>query len=129
MKGRIRFEKKGKFNPCYIGPFEILDRVSAVVYHLALPPELSMIHLVFHVSMLRKYLLDPSHVLGPHTIQLDEGLSYKKEPIAIVDHQVKKLASKEVGSVKVIWKNHSRKEATYEVEEAMQAKYPHLFNS
>ena len=62
-----------------------------MAYHLALPPELSMIHLVFHVSMLQKYLFDPSHVLTPHTIQLDEDLTYEEELIPIVNRQVKKL--------------------------------------
>ena len=100
-----------------------------MAYQLALPPKLSMVHPVFHVSMLRKYLPNPSHVLSPHTIQLDEDLTYEEEVIAIIDHQVKKLCSKEVTFVKVIWKNHSGEEATWEVEEAMQAKYPHMFDS
>ena len=112
MKGVMGFGKKGKLSPCYIGPFEIQDRVGVVADHLALPPKLSMTHLVFHVSMLQKYLLDPSHVLALHTIQLGENLTYKEKPIAIVDHQVKKLHSKEVTSMKVIWKNHSGEEVT-----------------
>ena len=62
--------------------------------------------------MLQKYLLDPSHLLAPHTIQLDEDLSYEEEPIAIINHQVKKLHLKEMVSMKVISKNHSREEVT-----------------
>ena len=63
MKGVMRFRKKGKLSPRYIGPFEILERIGKVAYKLALPLELSSVHNVFHVSMLRKYILDPSHVL------------------------------------------------------------------
>ena len=77
MKGVMMFRKKGKLSLRYIGPFEILDRVGTVAYPLALPPELSIIHPMFHVSMLWKYLPDQSHVLAPHTIQLDEDLTYE----------------------------------------------------
>ncbi|XP_020961142.1 uncharacterized protein LOC107646697 [Arachis ipaensis] len=76
MKGVMMFEKRGKLSPRYIGPFEILDRIGAVAYRLALPPELSIIHLVFYVLMLRKYLSDPSHVLAPLAIELKEDLSF-----------------------------------------------------
>ena len=85
MKGVMRFRKKGKLSLHYIGPFEILDKVGVVAYHLAQPPKLSMIHPMFHVSMLRKYFLDLLHVLTLHTIQLDEDLTYEEEPIIIVD--------------------------------------------
>ncbi|XP_057733844.1 uncharacterized protein LOC130949023 [Arachis stenosperma] len=101
MKAVMRFGKRGKFSPRYIGPFEILDRICAVTYRLALPSELSMIHPVFHVSMLHKYLSDPSHVLAPQAIELKEDLSFEEEPVAIVDRQVKKLRCKEIPSVKV----------------------------
>nr|XP_025607795.1 uncharacterized protein LOC112701228 [Arachis hypogaea] len=127
MKGVMRFGKRGKLNPRYIGPFEILDRIGAVAYRLALPSEFSMIHPVFHVSMLRKYLPDPSHVLAPQVIELKKDLSFEEEPVAIVDRQVKKLRSKEIAYVKVVWKNHSIEEATWEVEDAMRDKYPYLF--
>ena len=86
---------------CYT--FEILEQVGVVAYQLALPPDLSMIHPIFHVSMLQKYMHHPSHILTPQIIQLDETLYYEKEPIAIVDQHIKKLCSKEVDLVKVIW--------------------------
>nr|XP_025609573.1 uncharacterized protein LOC112702627 [Arachis hypogaea] len=105
------------------------NRRRAVAYRLALPPELSMIHPIFHISMLRKYLPDPSHVLAPQAIELKEDLSFEEEPVAIVDRQVKKLRSKEIASVKVIWKNHSVEEETWEVEDAMRDKCPYLFES
>ena len=90
-------------------PFEILERVGLIAYRLALPLELLMIHSVFHVSMLRKYLPNPSHVLSLPAIQLDENLSYEEEPIAIVDRQVKKLHSEEVPVVKLIWRKSLRR--------------------
>jgi len=95
-----------------IGPFEILEKVEVVAYRLALPPNLSSIHLVFHVSMLRKYLSDPSHVLEVQLVELREDMSYEVQPEEIMDRQVRKLRSKDITSVKVKWKGHSREEAT-----------------
>ena len=85
MKGVIRFGKKGKLAPRYIGPFKIRSRVGEVAYRLVLPPELSRIHPVFHVSMLRKYIADPSHVLQPQTVEISEDLTYEEFPVSIVD--------------------------------------------
>ncbi|XP_020967546.1 uncharacterized protein LOC110266848 [Arachis ipaensis] len=129
MKGVMRFGKKGKLSPRCIGPFEILERIGIVAYHLALPPDLSMIHPVFHVSMLRKYLHDPAHVLSPQSVELKEDLSFEEKPIAIIDQQIRKLRSKEVASIKVVLKNHLGKEATWEPENVMRDKYPYLFET
>ena len=85
MKGVMRFGKKGKLSPRFIGPFEILDRVGEVAYRLALPPSLSAVHPVFHVSMLRKYHGDSSHVLDFSTVQLDKDLTHEEELVAILD--------------------------------------------
>src|SRR5262249_42570343 len=85
MKGVIRFGKRGKLNPRYIGPFKILDKVGNVSYWLALPPHLSYVHLVFHISMLKKYIPDPSHMLKASDVEKIEDLSYEEIPIAIVD--------------------------------------------
>ncbi|XP_075080637.1 uncharacterized protein LOC142166117 [Nicotiana tabacum] len=79
MKGMMRFGKRGKLSPRFIGPYEILNRVRAVAYRLALPPELSFIHPVFHVSMLRKCISNSSQVLEVPTTLLDEKLSYKEK--------------------------------------------------
>ncbi|XP_070013705.1 uncharacterized protein [Nicotiana sylvestris] len=84
MKGIMSFRKKGKLIPRFIGPFEVLRRVGEVAYELALPPSLSGVHPVFHVSMLRRYHADLSHVLDFCTIQLDERFGYEEERIAIV---------------------------------------------
>ncbi|CAM8931013.1 unnamed protein product [Rhodiola kirilowii] len=112
MKGVMRFGKKGKLSPRYIGPFEILERVGNVAYRLALPPTLSSVHPVFHISILRKYISDPSHVLEYEQLQVGDSLSYEEQPVAILDRQVKRLRSKDIASVKVLWKNHTEAEAT-----------------
>ena len=82
MKGVMRFGKKGKLAPI---PFEIRSRVGEVVYRLVLSSELLQIHPMFHVSMLKKYISDPSHVLQPQTVELSEDLSYEEYPVAIMD--------------------------------------------
>ncbi|XP_070005896.1 uncharacterized protein [Nicotiana sylvestris] len=129
MKGVMLFGKRGNLSPRFIGLYEILDGVGVVAYRLALPPGLSFIHPVFHISMLRKYISDLSQIIEAPTIPLDEKLSYKEEPMTIIDRQVRKLQSKQIMFVKVLWRNHTIEEATWEVEKDMQAKYPHLFQS
>ena len=89
MKGVMRFGKKEKLAPRYIRPFEIRARVGEVAYRLVLPLELSRIDPVFHVSMLRKYIVDPSHVLQPQAVELSENLTYEVFPVAIVDRQIR----------------------------------------
>ena len=123
----MRFGQKGKLSPRYIGPYDIAERVGPLAYKLALPPELAQIHNVFHVSMLRRYRSDPSHVLKDPEIQISENLSYIEEPINIVDRQIKQLRRKAIPMVKVIWQNHRVEEATWETEEKMRKNYPHLF--
>ena len=82
----MRFGKKKKLAPRFIGPFEILERVVMVAYRLTLPPNMSQVHPVFHVSMLNKYISDPSHVLQPQSVELNEDLTFEEKPIAIVDY-------------------------------------------
>ncbi|XP_031394177.1 uncharacterized protein LOC116205681 [Punica granatum] len=126
-KGILRFGKKGKLSPRYIGPYEILERIGKVAYRLALPPELFRIHNMFHVSMLRKYIPDPSHVLSYQPVELNEDLTYEEEPVEILDRKEQVLRTKKIPLVKVLWKSHSRKEATWEPEDSMRVKYPYLF--
>ena len=83
--GFIRFGSKGKLAPRYIGPYEITRCVGEVAYQLNLPPSLDRVHNVFHVSMLHKYLYDPSHVLPVEEIEVDDSAKYKTQPIAILD--------------------------------------------
>ena len=81
MKGVMRFGKKGKWTPRYVGPYEILERVGSIAYQLTLPPALSRLHNVFQVSMLRRYVPDPSHILSYEPLQVKENLSYEEVPI------------------------------------------------
>ncbi|KAL0294391.1 UNVERIFIED_CONTAM: hypothetical protein Sangu_3219900, partial [Sesamum angustifolium] len=123
----LRFGKKEKLSPRYIGTYEILELVGPLVYRLALPAELSQIHDVFHVSMLRWYRFDPSHILREPEIEISEGLAYVEKPTEILDRSIKKLRNKEILMVKVRSRHHSPREATWEVEENMREKYPYLF--
>ena len=126
-KGVVRFRGKGKLAPRYIGPYQILDRIGAAAYRLSLPAELSRLHDVFHVSNLRKYLADPSHVLAAVELEIQDDLSYAEHPLRIVDRKEQVLRSKVIHWVKVIWSNHGAEEATWEGEEDMRSRYPHLF--
>ena len=99
-----------------------------MAYRLNLPPELSQVHNVFHVSMLRKYRSDPSHVIADQPIEIKDDLSYIKEPVRIIDKRVKQLRTRRILMVKVQWRNHSQEEATWETEEHMKRDYPYLLN-
>ncbi|KAM6587392.1 hypothetical protein CsatA_009997 [Cannabis sativa] len=122
-----RFGKRGKLSPRYVGPFQILDRVGSVAYRIALPPSLSGVHNVFHVSQLRKYVSDPSHVLSYETLGLQEDLSYNERPVKILDQKDRILRNKTITLVKVLWKNSVVEEATWELESDMREQYPELF--
>ncbi|KAK4708466.1 hypothetical protein R3W88_029391 [Solanum pinnatisectum] len=101
MKGVMRFGKKGKLSPPYIGPFEVLEYVGPVAYILALPPNISGVHLVFHVSMLKRYHGDGDYIIKWDSIVLDKDLQYEEEPIVILHRDVRKLRTKEIKSMKV----------------------------
>ena len=90
----VRFGKKGKLSPRFIGPYEVIEKVGPVAYRLVLPPELEKIHNVFHVSMLRRYRSDPSHVVFSETIELRPDLMYENELVEILDREVKELWKK-----------------------------------
>ncbi|CAL9002196.1 unnamed protein product [Prunus brigantina] len=126
-KGVIRFGKRGKLSPRYIGPYEIVERVGPVAYRLALPSDMSRLHDVFHVSMLRKYIPDPSHVLEEQPIELAENLTYVEQPVQILDWKTQVLRTREIPLVKVLWRSHNVEEATWEPEDQMREQYPYLF--
>ncbi|XP_037492052.1 uncharacterized protein LOC119369595 [Jatropha curcas] len=100
----LRFGRKGKLSPRFIGPYEIIERVGPLAYRLALPPDLDRIHNVFHVSMLRRYRSDPSHVIAVESITIDPDLTYEEEPVRILASEVKELRNKRIPLVKVLWK-------------------------
>ena len=126
-RGFIRFGSKGKLAPRYIGPFEITERIGNVSYRLALPPSMERVHNVFHVSLLRKYLHDPSHVIPVEEIEVDENATYKTQPVKILDSKVQELRNKSINLVKVLWLHHNVEEATWELESEIRRLYPHLF--
>ena len=97
----MRFWKSGKLSPRFFGPFEILMRVGEVAYRLALPPQLSGMHDVFHVSMLRMYEPNPSHVLDWADLEVDEDASYEERPVRVLDKRDQVLRGKPIPLVKV----------------------------
>ncbi|WMV49885.1 hypothetical protein MTR67_043270 [Solanum verrucosum] len=129
MKGVMRFGKKGKLSPRYIGPYRIAKRIGNVAYELELPQELAAVHPVFHISMLKKCMGDPSLIISTENIEIKDSLSYEEIPVQILDRQVRKLRTKEVVSVKVLWRNQFVEEATWEAEEDMKKRYPHLLET
>ena len=124
----MRFGRKGKLSPRFISPYEVIEKVGPVAYRLALPPDLERIHNVFHVSMLRRYRSDPSHVVSSETIDLRPDLTYEEEPVEILAREVKELWNKKIPLVKVLWRNHRTEQTTWESEETMQQQYPQLFD-
>ena len=98
----VRFGKRGKLLPRFIGPFEILERVGTVVYRLALPPSMSSVHEVFHVSMLRRYTSDPAHAADWGKIEVDTDGTFEEGPVCIMDNRDKVLRRKTVRLVKVL---------------------------
>ncbi|XP_059428593.1 uncharacterized protein LOC132162374 [Corylus avellana] len=112
MKGVIQFSKKGKLSPRYIDPFEVKEVVGPVAHRVALPPELAGIHDVFHVSTLRKYVHDPSHVINFKPPRIQGNLSYEEVPIQIMDRKEQQLKTKTIPLIKVLWRNHDVEEAS-----------------
>ena len=111
-RGVIRFGKRGKLSPRYIGPFEVLERVGVVAYWLALPPSLSSVHDIFHVSMLRKYTPDPTHVVDWREIFVDTDGTFEEGPVRIMNSQDQVLRCKTVRLVRVLWRHREVEEAT-----------------
>nr|GEX64639.1 putative nucleotidyltransferase, ribonuclease H [Tanacetum cinerariifolium] len=111
-----RFGIKGKLSPRFIGPFEILDCIGEVSYRLALPPQLSHVHNVFYVSLLRGYKYHPLHVISYLLDQIRADLSYVEEPEAILDRQDRVMRNKTIPFLKILWRNHPEREATWETE-------------
>ncbi|XP_062103489.1 uncharacterized protein LOC133814560, partial [Humulus lupulus] len=124
LRGVKRFGVRGKLSPRFVGPFEVLERVGEVAYRLAMPPALSGVHDVFHVSMLRKYVSDTTHVLSYENLESDRDLSYEEKPVQILDRKDKVLRSKTIPLVKILWRNSKVEEATWELESDMRKRYP-----
>ncbi|XP_020239400.1 uncharacterized protein LOC109818367 [Cajanus cajan] len=120
--------KAKKLNTKFIRSYQILKRIGSVAYQIALPPFLSKLHDVFHVSQLRKYIHDLSQVLELEAVQIKENLTFEKQPVSVVDKKVTQLRGKSINLVKVIW-DEVTNEATWELEDRMKDQYPYLFLS
>ncbi|XP_073153111.1 uncharacterized protein [Henckelia pumila] len=129
MKGVMHYGKKGKLSPRFIGPFEILYRIGTLAYRVSLPPSLAAVHNVFHVSMLRKYISNPSHILDFEPLRLASDLSFEERPEQILAREERRLRTRDIPMVKVRWLNHSEEEATWEAETDMRTRYPDLFGT
>ena len=105
-RGVVRFGKRGKLSPRFIGPFDLLEMVGIVAYRLELPPSMSGVHEVFHVSILRKYTPDPAHVVDWGQIEVDTDETFEEGPVCIVDSRDKVFRRKTVRLVRVLWRHY-----------------------
>ena len=124
----IRFQKKGKLNPQDISLFKILERIELMAYRLELLQDLEQIHDVFHVSILKKYISDLSHVLEAPPIELKEDLSFEVQPMGIVDQGMKELQKKLILMVKVLWRSDIVEEMMWKTKASMRSRYLYLFS-
>ncbi|GJU55375.1 putative reverse transcriptase domain-containing protein, partial [Tanacetum coccineum] len=123
----IRFGKRGKLNPRYIGPFKIIAKVGTIAYRLELPKQLSKVHSTFHVSNLKKCMSDEPLAIPLDKIQVDDKLHFIEEPVEVMDRKVKHIKKIRIPIVKVRWNTGRGPEFTWERKDQMQKKYPHLF--
>ncbi|GJU39889.1 putative reverse transcriptase domain-containing protein [Tanacetum coccineum] len=126
-KGVVRFGKRGKLNPIYVGPFKVLEKVGAVAYKLELPQELSRVHNSFHVSNLKKCYADEPLAIPLDGLHIDDKLHFVEEPVEIMDREVKRLKQSRIPIVKVRWNSRRGPDFTWEREDQFRKKYPHLF--
>ena len=126
-RGVVRFGKRGNLSPRFIGPFEILERVGTVAYRLPLPPSMSVVHEVFHISMLWRYTPDPAHVVDWGEIEVDIDRTFEEGPVRIMDSRDQVLQRKTVRLVKVLWQHCGVEEVTWERDDTMRVTYLFLF--
>ncbi|GJR34063.1 putative reverse transcriptase domain-containing protein [Tanacetum coccineum] len=128
-KGVVRFGKRGKLNPRYVGPFRVLAKVGKVAYKLELPQELSRVHHTFHVSNLKKCYADEPLVMPLEGIHVDDKLQFVEEPVEIMEREIKRLKRSRIPLVKVRWNSRRGPEFTWEREDSFKQKYPQLFTN
>jgi len=122
-----RVLRSRKLCPKFLGPYQISRRIGPVDYEITLPPQLANHHPVFHVSQLRKYVFDPSHVLEAEDVQIKEDLTMEIPLVVLEDSQVEERRGKPASLVKVIWDQRTG-DSTWELEEDMRKSHPHLFS-
>ncbi|GJV27158.1 putative reverse transcriptase domain-containing protein [Tanacetum coccineum] len=128
-KGVVRFGKRGKLNPRYVGPFKVIERVGTVAYKLELPQQLSRVHNTFHVSNLKKCLSDETLVIPLEELRVDDKLHFVEEPVEVMDREIKQLKRSRIPIIKVRWNSKRGPEFTWEREDSFKKKYPHLFTN
>ncbi|GJT42606.1 putative reverse transcriptase domain-containing protein [Tanacetum coccineum] len=126
-KGVVRFGKRGKLSPKYVGSFKVIERVGMVDYKLELPKQLSRVHNTFHVSNLKKCLSDESLVIPLEELRVDDKLHFVEEPVEVMDREIKQLKRSRIPIIKVRWNSKRGPEFTWEREDQFKQKYPHLF--
>ncbi|GJS02751.1 hypothetical protein Tco_0319259 [Tanacetum coccineum] len=123
----IHFGKRGKLNPRYIGPFKVLAKVGTIDYRLELPQQLSRFHSMFHVSNLKKCLSNEPLAITLDEIHIDDKLYFVKEPVEIMDLEVKWLKQSRIPIIKIRWNSRRGPEFTWERKDQFRKKCPHLF--
>lgn len=119
--------KTYKLNLRYVGPYKILSLIGEVAYHLALPPSLSRIHDVFHVSQIWKFVPGTLHPILPETIEVEPNISFEPQPSRHLEHASRSLRNKDIPLVKVLWEEMRLDEDTWELESKMRKIYPYMF--
>jgi hypothetical protein len=127
MRGLRRFKVRGKLAPRFIGLFKILEKRGEVAYQLELPPQLSDVHDVFHVSQLKKCLRVPEEQIPMEDLDAKEDLSYQEHPVRILETSKRVTRNKKIKMCKVHWSHHIEDEATWEREEELKAEFPSFF--
>lgn len=123
----FEFDKKGKLGPFYIGPYQVVSKVRNIAYELDLPASLASIHPIFFMSMTKTCMSDHSFIVPIDDAGVLDSLSYEEVSIKILYRQFYRLRTKDITSVRVLWRNHKVEESTWEDEEDMRTKYLFLF--
>jgi hypothetical protein len=129
MRGIRRFNVKGQLAPRYIGPFKVLEQKGEVAYRLELPPNLSGVHDVFHVSQLKRCLRVPEEQASLEGLDEQEDLTYTEHPVKILETSERVTRNKKIKMCRVQWSHHTEDEATWEQEDELSKTYPDLFAS
>jgi hypothetical protein len=129
MKGVTQFRVKGKLAPCYIGPFQIIEKCGKVAYRLKLPEQLSAVHNVFHVSQMKKCLQVPDQVVDVDGVELEPNFTYYKYHVRVLDRKDRVPRSRTIKWYKIQWDQHSEEEATWESEDYLLENFPEFFAS